>query len=105
MRVAVLVASSAHTVHRSRIINVNSRRSTGTIYHIFLPVALQPSSDLGRQIVEVSRAHTIGHTHTHTHPVGFLCTSDQPVADAATYTTHNKHNRWITIPAIKRLQT
>ena len=28
------------------------------------------------------------HTHTHTQPVGLLCTSDQPVAVIATYTTH-----------------
>jgi hypothetical protein len=28
-----------------------------------------------------------------THTVGLLCTSDQLVAEAATYTTHNKHNR------------
>ena len=27
-------------------------------------------------------------THTHTHSVGLLWTSDQPVAEAATYTTH-----------------
>ena len=32
-------------------------------------------------------------THTHTHPVALPWTSDQPVADAATNTTHNKHNR------------
>ena len=32
--------------------------------------------------------HTVRHTHTHTytHPVGLLCTSDQPVAETATYT-------------------
>ena len=28
---------------------------------------------------------------THTKCAGLLCTSDQPVAQAATYTTHNKH--------------
>ena len=32
----------------------------------------------------------LDHTHTHTHPVGLPRTSDQLVAEAATYTTHNK---------------
>jgi hypothetical protein len=50
----------------------------------------------------------------HTQSVGLLCTSNQSVTQAATYTTHNKHNRRITIssggfepttPEIKRLQT
>ena len=36
--------------------------------------------------VEGSRSHTIRHTHTHTEPVGLLWTSDQLVAEAATYT-------------------
>jgi len=61
-----------------------------------------------------TRAHTHRHTHTHTHrhtqahthrhahahahararthtQVGLLSTSDQPVAEGAIYTTHNKH--------------
>jgi hypothetical protein len=29
-------------------------------------------------------------THTHTHPFGLPWTSDQPVAEAAACTTHNK---------------
>jgi hypothetical protein len=33
-------------------------------------------------------------THRHTHPVGLLSTSDQLVAEPATYTTHNKHKIW-----------
>ena len=46
--------------------------------------------------------------------MGLLCTSDQHVAEAATYTTHSKHKRRTSmpsvgfepaIPAIKRLQT
>ena len=50
----------------------------------------------------------------HMDPVGFLRTSDQLVAEDATYITHNKHNGrlsvpsagfQLTIPAIKRLQT
>jgi hypothetical protein len=81
----------------------------------YFSVAQQPKSGLGRLIVEVSRSHTIRHTHTHkhTHTVGLLWTSDQPVADATTYTTHNKHEGRVSmltaglepaIPAIKRLQ-
>ena len=31
--------------------------------------------------------------HTHTHPVWLLQTSDQLVAEAASYITYNKHNR------------
>jgi hypothetical protein len=58
--------------------------------------------------------HINTHKHTHTHPVGLLWTSDQPVAEVATYTTHNKHKRRTYMPsqgfkpanpAIKRLQT
>jgi hypothetical protein len=49
-------------------------------------------------------------THTHTHTVGLLWTSDRLVGETGTYTTHNKHNRRIStssagfepaIPAIK----
>ena len=55
-------------------------------------------------VVEVFRLHT--------HPVGLLCTSDQLVAEAATYITHNKHKRRTSmlptvfetaIPAFRRL--
>jgi len=51
---------------------------------------------------------------TQKHPVGFLWTGDQPVADAATNTTDNKYKRRTsmpsagfepTIPAIKRPKT
>jgi hypothetical protein len=50
----------------------------------------------------------------HTHLAGFLQTSDQLVAEATTYTTHNKHRRQTytssagikpIIPATERLQT
>jgi len=49
----------------------------------------------------------------HTDPVGFLRTSDQLVAEDATYITHNKHNGRLSVPSagfqraiptIKRLQ-
>ena len=49
-------------------------------------VVLQPNSDPGRLNVEVSRSHT----HTHTHTVALLWTSDQSLAEAATYTTHSQ---------------
>jgi len=69
-------------------------------------VAQQPKLGPGHLIVEVSKSHT--------QPVGLLWTSDQAVAEAVTYTTHNKHKRrpstpsaWFetAIPAIKRPQT
>jgi len=37
--------------------------------------------------------HLDTHTHTHTRLVGLLWTSDQLVAEATTYTTHNKY-KW-----------
>ena len=35
----------------------------------------------------------LDHTHTHTHPVGLLWTSDNFVAEISTYITHNKNKR------------
>ena len=51
-------------------------------------------------------------THKHTHTVRLLSINDQPVTEAATYTTHSKHNRTSmplagfepAIPAVKWLQ-
>ena len=43
--------------------------------------------------------HTHTYTHTHTHMVVILRTSDQPVAENATYTTHNKHKRRSSVPS------
>ena len=78
---------------------------------MFLPsVTQQYNSGPGRLNVQVSRSHTIRHTH----PVGLLWTSDHPVTEAATYTTHNKHKTRTyvpsagfepAIPRINRLQT
>ena len=51
----------------------------------------QPNWGIGRLIFLDFYKHT--DTHTHTQTVGLLWTSDQPVAKAATYTTHNEHNR------------
>jgi hypothetical protein len=57
-------------------------------------VTQQPKSGLGGLIARLWGTHT--HTRTHTrarrHPVELLWTSDQPVAEAATYTTHNEPN-------------
>ena len=77
--------------------------------HKFLPftnfffVTQQLNSDLGRLVLRFS-GHTHKHTHTHTHPVGILWTSDRPVAEAATYTTHNTRKR-LTIHALNRYRT
>ena len=77
---------------------------------LFFCVVQQPKSGPGRLIVEVSMSQT----DRHKHPVGLACTCDQPVAEAATYTSHNKHKRRKSmssegfesaVPAIKRSQT
>ena len=57
----------------------------------FVHMAQQPNWGVGRLTVDVSRSPTIRSTHTH--PVGLLRTSDQLVAQAATYTRQNKHKR------------
>jgi len=63
--------------------------------YLLLYEALQPEPGLGRLIVEVSRR-----TSRHTHPLGLLWTNDQPVAEAATCTAHNKHKRLTPIPSV-----
>jgi hypothetical protein len=83
----------------------NNHLNFETFYNSLLtpsPVAQQPNSGLGHLIVEVSRSHTIRHTHTH--QVGLLWTSDKLVAEAATYTTHNKHKK-ANIHAISVIRT
>ena len=55
----------------------------------------QPNSDLSRLVVHVSRLHTVRHTTTGVTPLK----SDQLIAEAATYVTHNKHNRRTSIPS------
>jgi hypothetical protein len=45
--------------------------------------------------------HTQTHTHRHTHPLELRRTSDQPVVEDATYTTHNKHERRTSVPAAR----
>jgi hypothetical protein len=76
-------------------------------------VALQHRQGVGQLTFKVSRCHTTRHTHTHTHTAELLWTSDQLVAEAATYTRHNKDKtrKSVTlagfetaIPVIERLQ-
>ena len=69
-----------------------------------LTVAQRPNSGPRRLIVEVSSSHTHTHTHTHTYLAGLLCTSDQPVAEAANYTKnttdiHDLVEIWIQNPS------
>ena len=65
----------------------------------FHSVTRQPYSDLGRIIFEVSRSHTIRHTHS----VTLLWTSDQLVAEGTTYTTQFK--RVTNIHALSGIRT
>jgi hypothetical protein len=54
---------------------------------ILFSVTLQPKSGLGCLVLRfLDHAHLDTHTHTHTHALALLQTSDQPVAQAATYT-------------------
>ena len=64
-------------------------------------VSQQPYSKLVRLTADVSRSHIPIHTHAHTHTqsVGLLWTGDQPVREAATCTTNNKHNRPTSMPS------
>ena len=70
---------------------------------MLLSVAPQPNSGLGGLFVQVPISSKIGQTHTHTHTNTHTNThkntldwthrkTDQLVAEAATYTTHNKQN-------------
>ena len=56
-------------------------------------MAQEPKSGPGPLTVEVFRSHTNTFTHKNTHPVGLLSISDQPITEAATYTSHSQHNR------------
>jgi hypothetical protein len=51
--------------------------------------AQQPITGLNHLIVKGSRSRAVMHTY----PVGNLCTSDRLIAEAANFTTQNKHNR------------
>jgi hypothetical protein len=58
-------------------------------------VAQEPNSGLDRLIIEISRPQKLD---THTHSVGLLWKNDKLLAEAATYTTHNKHKRRTSVP-------
>ena len=69
----------------------------------------QPPSEPGLLIIQALRSHS-----DTSHSVGFLWTSDQPVAETSTWQKHNTRNRQIsmpsagfepTIPASERPQT
>jgi len=53
-------------------------------------LALRSNSGLGL-IFKVSRKHTTRHTNTHRDSVALLWTCDQPLVQAANYSTHNKN--------------
>ena len=56
--------------------------------------AQQPNTGIGLRIIEVSSSYTIRRAHTHKHTrYDSLCTSDQPVAEAAIYMTHTTNTR------------
>jgi len=74
-------------------------------------VARRPESSPGSFILKFIDHRFLD---TRTHPVGLFRSSDQLVAEAASYTTHNKYNSRtsmtlagfeLAIPAVKRLQT
>jgi hypothetical protein len=82
--------------------NINS----GTCFSL----VQQSNSGLGHLIVEVSRSHTIRHTHW----VGLLWMINQLIAQTDTYTVHSMHKRRtimlsvafrVAIPAMKKLHT
>jgi hypothetical protein len=56
---------------------------------VFVAVLL-PNSELDHLVVRFLN-HTHTHTHMHKHTIGLLSMSDQLVAEADSYTTHNKH--------------
>ena len=78
---------------------------------LYLCLSLTHTHTHTHTFVEVLRSLSHTHTHTHTHLLKFLdlChthtlktrrllwTSDRPVPEAATYTTHTKHKRRISV--------
>ena len=55
-------------------------------------------------LFEGFRSHTIKHTHTHTHPFRLPWTTNHLFAEAANFTTQNKHNGWTSVPSVGFLQ-
>jgi hypothetical protein len=77
----------------------------------FVAVPQQPNSGLSRLSVDVSRPRTFRHTHGRQNSCEQV---KESVAEAATYTIHNKHKGRISVPsagfehaiqAIQQLQT
>ena len=68
------------------------------VYHnialIFILWRYSPTRVWGASLFRFLHHTQLGHTHR----AGLLWTSDQPVAQAATYTTHNKQNRRTSMP-------
>jgi len=62
----------------------------------FFPVAQQAKFGLVHLIAEVSRSLSTRLAQ----PAGLLWTSDRLMAQAVTYHTHNKHNRWPSMPSV-----
>ena len=62
--------------------------SIHTYIYILFFFNLWPNSPKWAQVATMLKF--LDHTHTHTYSVGLLCTSDQPVAEAATYTTNTR---------------
>jgi len=52
------------------------------------------------QLVPLLRLLDHAQLDTHTQPIAFLWTSDQPVAQAAINTKHNKHKRRTSMPTV-----
>ena len=98
-----------HTQYTRRSLVV--RKMNKVLYNIYFifSVVQQPYSVQGPLFIEVSTSHTIRHACQ----LGTLLFNEHSIAEATTYTIHNKHKRrtclssaWFepTIPAIKRLQ-
>jgi hypothetical protein len=66
----------------------------GQNLHFFF-VARQLNSGFRRFLIEFSSSNTIMHLH----PFELLWTSDQPFAETATYSTHNKQKGWLSLPS------
>jgi hypothetical protein len=87
-----------HTIHESSVKKLGCPIPLSNNY-VWVFFFLWPYSTIWHTPprLDVSTSHT--HTHTHTHkPVALLCTSDQPVADAATYKTHKKRKIRTSMP-------
>ena len=100
-RFVVEVLDNAHTHARTHT-HTYARTHAHTHTHIHTPHTY---------IHTHTHTHTTHiHTHTHTHLAGLLWTNDQLVAEVATYTTHNKHKRRISMasagfePAVREIE-